>query len=137
MVGVTLRVTRPSRSNPRSVSVNIRCDTPGTARRISENRREPSFSDMTTSTLHLSPIRPRISLTVLQPSVSLREPALKNVPPCGGSNRAPIYPQFLFVTTLYWRRSHAEDRNDRREHQTEPVRRYAGEMVARRRGRAH
>lgn len=35
--------------------------TPGIAWRISENRREPSFGGMTTSTLVLSPIRPRIS----------------------------------------------------------------------------
>src|ERR1700681_2928418 len=134
-MGVTLRVTRPSRSNPRSVSVNIRCDTPGTARRISENRREPSFKDITISTLHLSPTRPRISLTVLQPSVSSREPALNNVPPCGLSGRAPIYPQFLFVTTPNRRRSHAEDRIDRREHPADPVRGYARKMAGRGRGR--
>jgi hypothetical protein len=65
----------------------------------SENRREPSLNVMTTSTLHLSPTRPRISLTALQLSVTWREPALKNVPPCGLSSSAPIYPRFLFVTT--------------------------------------
>src|SRR5260370_15052109 len=55
MVGKTVRVTRPSRSRPRSVSVSIRCEMPPTMRLISLKRRGPSPSSMMTNTLHLSP----------------------------------------------------------------------------------
>src|SRR5690349_915610 len=56
MVGVTVRLTRPSRSRLRKVSVNIRCDTLGISRLNSLNRLGPSPSVCTTRTVHLSPI---------------------------------------------------------------------------------
>ncbi|VXC02385.1 hypothetical protein PSCLAVI8L_270045 [Pseudoclavibacter sp. 8L] len=52
-----MRVTRPSRSSPRSVWVSIFCETPSTAAWISENRFGPSCSVPTTSTVQRSPIR--------------------------------------------------------------------------------
>src|SRR3954453_9340502 len=57
MVGVTVRLTIPSRSRLRSVNVSIRCDTLGISRRNSLKRFDPSPSVWTTSTVHLSPIR--------------------------------------------------------------------------------
>src|SRR4051812_2957357 len=57
MVGVTVRLTSPSRSRLRRVRVSMRCDTLGISRRNSLNRLEPSPSVWTTSTVHLSPIR--------------------------------------------------------------------------------
>src|SRR6266446_3314693 len=60
MVGNTVRVTRPSRSSPRSVRVNIRCEMPPIIRFNSLKRRGPPLSSMMTSTLHLSPTRARI-----------------------------------------------------------------------------
>src|SRR6185436_1051607 len=82
MDGVTVRLTSPSRSRPRSVSVSMRCDTAGMARRISEKRRAPSHRFITTRTVHLSPMRWRISVAGRQLSVTCRVPRLKNVPPC-------------------------------------------------------
>src|SRR5215212_529719 len=57
MLGVTVRLTIPSRSRLRSVSVSMRCETLGISRRSSLKRRGPSPSVATTSTVHLSPIR--------------------------------------------------------------------------------
>ena len=57
MLGVTVRLTSPSRSRLRRVSVSMRCDTLGISRRSSLNRRGPSPSVATTSTVHLSPMR--------------------------------------------------------------------------------
>src|SRR5437660_12086170 len=57
MLGVTVRLTRPSRSRLRNVSVSIRWDTLGISRRSSLKRRGPSLSVVTTSTVHLSPMR--------------------------------------------------------------------------------
>src|SRR3990170_968757 len=57
MLGVTVRLTRPSRSRLRSVSVSIRCDTLGISRLSSLNLLDPSPSVTTTRTVHLSPIR--------------------------------------------------------------------------------
>src|SRR5688500_2865649 len=57
MVGVTVRLTSPSRSRLRKVSVSMRCETLGISRRSSLKRREPSPRVETTSTVHLSPIR--------------------------------------------------------------------------------
>src|SRR6185503_8938588 len=57
MVGVTVRLTRPSRSRLRKVSVSMRCDTLGISRLSSLKRFDPSASVWTTSTVHLSPIR--------------------------------------------------------------------------------
>src|SRR5215208_7716952 len=57
MDGVTVRLTSPSRSRLRSVSVSIRCETLGISRRSSLKRRGPSPSVDTTRTVHLSPIR--------------------------------------------------------------------------------
>src|SRR5882724_6685335 len=66
MVGNTVRVTRPSRSSPRNVSVSIRCEMPPTIRFNSLKRRGPSPSSMITNTLHLSPTRARIDATPRQ-----------------------------------------------------------------------
>src|SRR6202011_795040 len=66
MVGNTVRVTRPSRSSPRSVRVSIRCEMPPTMRLISLKRRGPLPSSMITNTLHLSPTRARIEATPRQ-----------------------------------------------------------------------
>src|SRR5687767_12703207 len=57
MLGVTVRLTTPSRSRLRRVSVNMRCDTLGISRRSSLNRLGPSPKVCTTSTVHLSPMR--------------------------------------------------------------------------------
>ena len=56
-VGVTVRLTSPSRSRLRRVSVSMRCDTLGISRRSSLKRFEPSPSVWTTRTVHLSPMR--------------------------------------------------------------------------------
>src|SRR5258707_5639913 len=66
MVGNTVRVTRPSRSSPRSVRVSIRCEMPPTMRLISLKRRGPLPSSMMTNTLHLSPTRASIDATPRQ-----------------------------------------------------------------------
>src|SRR5215470_3576543 len=83
MVGNTVRVTRPSRSRPRSVSVNIRCEMLPSARRISLKRFGPSPSTPTTSTVHLSPTRASISLTARQSSGTCRLLGINAVPSCG------------------------------------------------------
>src|SRR5258708_9641245 len=101
MVGVTVRLTRPSRSRLRRVRVSIRCDTLGISRRSSLKRFEPSPSVPTTSTVHLSPIRDSKVLIVRHTGllgsfiVSLREQACscvtnlfvhhKKARSCGGS----------------------------------------------------
>src|SRR5260370_25672766 len=82
MVGNTVRVTRPSRSRPRSVSVNIRCEMLPSARRISLKRFGPSPSTPTTSTVHLSPTRANISLTARQSSGTCRLLGINGVPSC-------------------------------------------------------
>src|SRR5947209_5328631 len=66
MLGVTVRLTSPSRSRLRRVSVSMRCDTLGISRRNSLKRFEPSPSVCTTSTVHLSPIRDNKVLIVRQ-----------------------------------------------------------------------
>src|SRR5574338_812662 len=57
MLGVTVRLTRPSRSRLRRVSVSIRWETLGISRLSSLNLLDPPPSVWTTSTVHLSPIR--------------------------------------------------------------------------------
>src|SRR5688572_2976272 len=57
MLGVTVRLTIPSRSRLRNVSVSMRCDTLGISRRSSLKRFDPSPSVCTTRTVHLSPMR--------------------------------------------------------------------------------
>src|SRR3981081_2943340 len=66
MVGNTVRVTRPSRSSPRSVRASIRCEMQPPTRLISLKRRGPLPSSMMTNTLHLSPTRARIEATPRQ-----------------------------------------------------------------------
>src|SRR6266481_3206224 len=83
MVGNTVRVTRPSRSRPRSVNVNIRCEMLPSARRISLKRFGPSPSTPTTNTVHLSPTRANISLTARQSSGTCRLLGISAVPSCG------------------------------------------------------
>src|ERR1700761_1325783 len=77
MVGKPVRVTRPSRSRPRKVSVSIRCEMPLIMRLISLKRFGPSNSIMMTKTLHLSPTRARIEATFRQSAC-----------PCGDGGRA-------------------------------------------------
>src|SRR5712672_4404571 len=89
MVGNTVRVTRPSRSRPRSVNVNIRCEMLPSARRISLKRFGPAPSSPTTSTVHLSPTRARTSLTARQSSATCRLLGISAVPSCRG--RLVIY----------------------------------------------
>src|SRR4051794_24210386 len=57
MVGVTVRLTSPSRSRLRKVSVSMRWETLGISRRSSLKRLVPPASVVTTSTVHLSPMR--------------------------------------------------------------------------------
>ena len=66
MDGVTVRLTSPSRSRLRKVSVSIRWETLGISRLSSLKRFEPSPSVPTTSTVHLSPIRDSKVLIVRQ-----------------------------------------------------------------------
>src|SRR3954453_10697251 len=66
MVGVTVRLTIPSRSRLRSVRVSMRCDTLGISRRSSLKRLDPSPSVVTTRTVHLSPMRESKVLIVRQ-----------------------------------------------------------------------
>ena len=66
MLGVTVRLTSPSRSRLRSVSVSMRCDTLGISRLSSLKRLEPSPSVWTTRTVHLSPMRDSRVLIVRQ-----------------------------------------------------------------------
>src|SRR5260370_26551105 len=66
MVGNTVRVTRPSRSSPRSVRVSIRCEMPPIMRLSSLKRFGPSPSIMMTNTLHLSPTRASTEATPRQ-----------------------------------------------------------------------
>src|SRR6185312_7844205 len=82
-VGKTVRVTRPSRSSPRKVSVSMRCEIEPSARRNSLKRLGPAPSVETTSTVHLSPTRARTSLTARQSSGSCRLPGIRDVPSCG------------------------------------------------------
>ena len=63
LVGVTVLVAKPSRSSPRKVAVSIFCEMPPMSRRSSLKRMGPSPRRLTTSTLHLSPTRARISFT--------------------------------------------------------------------------
>jgi hypothetical protein len=58
MVGVTVRLTRPSRSRLRKVRVSIRWDTLSIRRCSSLKRTGPSPSSPMTITVHLSPMRP-------------------------------------------------------------------------------
>src|SRR5260370_10421138 len=83
MVGNTVRVTRPSRSRPRSVSVSIRCEMLPSARRISLKRFGPSPRTPTTSTVHLSPTRASISPRARQSSGTCRLLGISAVPSCG------------------------------------------------------
>src|SRR6266849_600599 len=83
MVGNTGRVTRPSRSRPRSVNVSIRCEMLPSARRISLKRFGPSPSTPTTNTVHLSPTRANISLTARQSSGTCKLLGINAVPSCG------------------------------------------------------
>src|SRR5919107_5214864 len=64
MVGVTVLLTRPSRSRLRRVGVSIRCETLGISRLSSLKRFGPAESVCTTSTVHLSPMRDRSVLIV-------------------------------------------------------------------------
>src|SRR5215813_12012832 len=82
MVGKTVRVTRPSRSSARSVSVSMRCEMLPSARRISLKRFGPLPSSVTTSTVHLSPTRARTSLTARQSSGKFRFLGITGVPSC-------------------------------------------------------
>src|SRR6476646_11449547 len=66
MVGKIVRVTSPSRSNPRKVSVSIRCEMPPILRFSSLKRIGPSISIMITNTLHLSPTRASTEATARQ-----------------------------------------------------------------------
>src|SRR3954467_14119995 len=66
MVGKIVRVTSPSRSSPRKVSVSIRCEIPPILRLSSLKRTGPSISIMMTSTLHLSPTRASTEATARQ-----------------------------------------------------------------------
>src|SRR5262249_22986216 len=54
---------QPVAPSPRRVSVSIRCEMPSMARLSSLKRRGPSPSSATTKTVHLSPMRLRISRT--------------------------------------------------------------------------
>jgi len=72
MVGNTVRVTSPSRSNAHNVSVSMRCEMLAIDRRSSLKRVGPSPSMTTTSTLHLSPTRSSTSLTARHTSGTRR-----------------------------------------------------------------
>ena len=63
IVGKIVRVSRPSRSSPRNVSVSIRCEIPPTMRFNSLKRFGPSPSSSMMSTFHLSPTRASTPLT--------------------------------------------------------------------------
>src|SRR5215475_7887067 len=60
---VLVRLTKPSRSRPRSVRVNIRWEMPLTRRLISLKRLAPSPSRTMMRMLHLSPTRARMART--------------------------------------------------------------------------
>src|SRR5215510_12526742 len=114
MVGNTVRVTSPSRSSARSVSVSIRCEMLPSARRSSLNRFGPSPSAETTSTVHLSPTRARTSLTARQSSATCRSPGIIRVPSC----RRALVIYLASVSNQYrGRASHdkAQDRRHRRQ----------------------
>src|SRR3569833_1748865 len=66
MVGKIVRVTSPSRSRPRKVSVSIRCEMKPILRFSSLKRIGPSISILMTSTLHLSPTRASTDATARQ-----------------------------------------------------------------------
>src|SRR5687767_118464 len=98
MVGCTVRVTSPSRSRPRSVSVSIRCEMLPRLRRISLNRLDPPPSSPTTNTVHLSPIRCSTSLTCRHSSGTWRVPGMNFVPSC--LRRAVIYLALVTIDNL-------------------------------------
>src|SRR6266498_3867159 len=116
MVGVTARVTNPSRSSPRKVVVSIFCEMPPIRCLSSLKRNDPSPSSFTTSTLHLSPTRERTSLTARQSLGRLAFLDFIQVPPVsrkcllaplfGGNSYSPSYysiPGELGCTQLrYW-----------------------------------
>src|SRR5437764_14654828 len=116
MVGVTVRVTKPSRSSPRKVVVSIFCEMPPMRCLSSLKRIEPSPRSFTTSTLHLSPTRERISLTPRQPEGRLASLDFIDVPPVSRTSLLP--PSFAVthivrVTIVYHARSHVRNRGDR------------------------
>src|SRR5579862_7091370 len=80
--GNTVRVTRPSRSSPRSVRVSMRCEMPPIERRNSLKRSGPSPSRLTTRTDHLSPIRDRTSLMARQSAGKSLSLGFTDVPSC-------------------------------------------------------
>src|SRR5579864_2601670 len=82
MVGNTVRVTSPSRSSPRKVSVSMRWEIPPMARRNSLKRNGPSPSRVTTSTDHLSPTRESTSPTARQSAGKCVWPGFIDVPSC-------------------------------------------------------
>src|SRR4051794_6259101 len=82
MVGNMVRVTSPSRSRPRKVSVSIRCEMLPSARRISLKRFGPLPSSLTTRMVHLSPTRDSTSLTARQSSGTWRLLGNIDVPSC-------------------------------------------------------
>ncbi len=61
-MGNTVRVSNPSRSNPREVNVSMRLEMLPRALCNTPNRFGPSPRVETTSTVHLSPTRDSISL---------------------------------------------------------------------------
>ncbi|GEM_PF-2198728 len=72
LVGCTVRVIKPSRSRPRSVSASIFCEIPPMARRSPLKRLVSASNCMTIRNDHLSPIRANASVTRWQSSVSIR-----------------------------------------------------------------
>src|SRR5690242_1840858 len=76
-----VRVTSPSRSRSRKVSVSMRWEMALIVRRISLKRIGPPSSSSTTSTVHLSPMRAKSSLTAVHGLVSCVSVGIKEVPP--------------------------------------------------------
>jgi len=77
-----VRVIRPSRSNPRSVSVSMRCEMPPISRFNSLKRMGRAPKRLTMSTDHLSPIRARTPLMARQSPVSRMLSCFICVPSC-------------------------------------------------------
>jgi hypothetical protein len=101
MLGVTVRLTRPSRSRFRRVNVSILCEMPGIERFRSLNRRGPNSTRTMISTLHLSPIEASQPPVRSHPgSCNVRSRShfwscgYTKVPSCGAMR--DIYTWFLF-----------------------------------------
>src|SRR3954464_13053276 len=116
LVGMILRVTSPSRSSPRKVSVSIRCEMPPISRRSSLKRLVPVPSFVTTRTDHLSPTRDSTSLTARQSAGKSVCLGFNFVPSCGLSAVTYLALVTLFTQGSIYNQDARHDKPHPRRH---------------------